>query len=121
MRRVNRATDVSEIEPEMMSRIEQREGRPEIMIFRGFLLIALTLCPGYLFAQSRAAMTISELVTYTGKDREQMLYTGAKAEGKVTWYTSLAGDSYKAMIKAFEGKYSGVKVEAYRTNGVAQK
>ena len=62
-------------------------------------------------------MTISELVTYNGKDREAVLYAGAKTEGKVTWYTSLAGDSYKGMIKAFETKYAGVKIEAYRTNG----
>ena len=62
-------------------------------------------------------MTISELVTYNAKDREAVLYAGAKTEGKVTWYTSLAGDSYKGMIKAFEGKYAGVKIEAYRTNG----
>jgi iron(III) transport system substrate-binding protein len=62
-------------------------------------------------------MTISELVTYNGKDREQVLYTGAKTEGKVTWYTSLAGGSYKAMVKAFESKYPGVAVEAYRVSG----
>ena len=42
-----------------------------------------------------------------GKDREQVLYAGAKSEGKVTWYTSLAGDSYKGMVKAFETKYAG--------------
>jgi iron(III) transport system substrate-binding protein len=62
-------------------------------------------------------MTISELVTYNGADREQVLYAGAKTEGKVTWYTSLAGDSYKGMVKAFEAKYPGVKVEAYRVSG----
>jgi iron(III) transport system substrate-binding protein len=68
-------------------------------------------------AQTAKQMTISELATYAGKDREQLLYAGAKSEGKVTWYTSLAGDSYKAMVKAFEGKYPGVKVEAYRVSG----
>ena len=68
-------------------------------------------------AQTRRAMTIAELVTYSGKDREQLLYAGAKNEGKVTWYTSLAGDSYKGMAKAFETKYPGVKVEAYRVSG----
>ena len=83
-----------------------------------FVLFVLSvLFPAQLFAQARKPMTISELVTYTGKDREQVLYVGAKSEGKVTWYTSLAGDSYKGMIKAFEAKYAGVKVEAYRTNG----
>ena len=81
------------------------------------LVVLSALFPSQLIAQARKSMTISELVTYTGKDREQVLYTGAKNEGKVTWYTSLAGDSYKGMIKAFETKYAGVKVEAYRTNG----
>ena len=32
-------------------------------------------------AQAQKPMTISELVTYAGKDREQVLYAGAKAEG----------------------------------------
>ncbi len=68
-------------------------------------------------AQPRKPLTISELVTYGGADREQMLFAGAKTEGKVTWYTSLAGDSYKAMVKAFEAKYPGVKVEVYRASG----
>lgn len=85
------------------------------------LLILFILCSlipsAPAFAQGRKPLTVSELVTYNGKDREQMLYAGAKAEGKVTWYTSLAGASYKAMIKAFESKYPGVQVEAYRTNG----
>lgn len=80
------------------------------------LLVLSLLLPTQLFAQ-RKSMTISELVTYTGKDREAVLYAGAKTEGKATWYTSLAGDSYKGMIKAFESKYAGVKIEAYRANG----
>jgi hypothetical protein len=33
-------------------------------------------------------------VRYAGNDREQVLFAWAKAEGKVTWYTSLAGASY---------------------------
>jgi len=68
-------------------------------------------------AQGRKPTTIAELVTYSAKDREQVLYNGAKTEGKVTWYTSLAGESYKGMVKAFETKYAGVKVEAYRVSG----
>jgi iron(III) transport system substrate-binding protein len=80
-----------------------------------FLLSFLT--SDQCFAQAPKQMTISELATYTGKDREQVLYAGAKSEGKVTWYTSLAGESYKGMVKAFEGKYPGVKIEAYRVSG----
>jgi iron(III) transport system substrate-binding protein len=68
-------------------------------------------------AQTGKPATISELVTYAKPDREQGLYAGAKVEGKVVWYTSLAGDSYKGMVKAFESKYPGVKVEAYRASG----
>ena len=52
-----------------------------------------------------------------GADREQMLYAGAKAEGKLMWYTSLAGGSYKTLIGAFEAKYPGVRVVVYRAGG----
>ena len=81
------------------------------------LSVGSVLSPTQLLAQARKPMTISELVTYNAKDREQVLYAGAKSEGKVTWYTSLAGESYKGMAKAFEGKYPGVKLEAYRVSG----
>ena len=81
------------------------------------LFLAALLGPSTLGAQARKPMTIAELVTYNGKDREQLLYAGAKTEGKVTWYTSLAGNSYKAMAKAFESKYPGVSIEAYRVSG----
>lgn len=86
-------------------------------LFLFVLFILSVLFPAQLLAQQRKPMTISELVTYNGKDREQVLFAGAKGEGKVTWYTSLAGDSYKAIVKAFETKYPGVKLEAFRNNG----
>ena len=56
----------------------------------------------------------AELAAYNGHDREQRLVEGAKAEGKVVWYTSLAGSSYKEIAKGFETKYPGIKVETYR-------
>lgn len=77
----------------------------------------LLLAPSEGWVQSRKPMTIAYLVTYNGADWEQILYAGAKTEGKVVWYTSLAGDSYKGMTKAFEAKYPGVRVEAYRVSG----
>src|SRR5688572_26146038 len=83
----------------------------------GFIVLAFLLFTAQSFSQARKPMTISELVTYNGKDREQVLYAGAKNEGKITWYTSLAGDSYKGMVKSFESKYPGVKIEAYRVSG----
>jgi len=83
----------------------------------GFIVLAFLLFTAQSFGQARKPTTISELVTYTGKDREQVLYAGAKNEGKITWYTSLAGESYKGMVKSFETKYPGVKIEAYRVSG----
>jgi ABC-type glycerol-3-phosphate transport system substrate-binding protein len=87
------------------------------MTICSLILSFILITPLFAAEQAQKQMTIAELVTYKGKDREQVLYAGAKAEGKVTWYTSLAGDSYKGMIKAFETKYAGVKVESYRANG----
>jgi iron(III) transport system substrate-binding protein len=59
-------------------------------------------------------MPIDQLAAYNKPDREKVLHAGARAEGKVTWYTSLAGNSYKDLASAFEAKYPGVKVESYR-------
>ena len=69
------------------------------------------------WAQPRKPATVAELSVYNGSDREQLLYAGAKSEATVTWYTSLAGDSYKALARAFETKYPGLRLEAYRAGG----
>ena len=66
------------------------------------------------WAQSKRPISLAELASYSGADREQRLLAGAKAEGKVVWYTSLAGSSYKELAKGFETKYPGVKIEPYR-------
>ena len=64
-------------------------------------------------AQTGKPVTIAELANYSGADREQMLAAGAKKEGKVVWYTALAGGSYKDLAQTFQAKY-GVQVETYR-------
>jgi iron(III) transport system substrate-binding protein len=65
-------------------------------------------------AQSAKPIPIEQLAAYNKPDREKVLYAGAKTEGKITWYTSLAGNSYKDLAAAFEARYPGVKVESYR-------
>lgn len=65
-------------------------------------------------AQGGKPTKLEDLASYNKADRERVLYAGAKTEGKVTWYTSLAGGSYKDLAAAFEAKYPGVKVESYR-------
>ena len=82
-----------------------------------FIILALLLSPSAAWTQARKSATIAELASYRGADREAVLYAGAKAEGKIIWYTSLAGDSYKEIVKAFETKYPGVKVESFRAAG----
>src|SRR5262247_1909053 len=87
------------------------------MKYKNFIILTLLLLASGASAQARKPGSIGELASYRGADREQLLYAGAKTEGKVVWYTSLAGDSYKGMTKAFEAKYPGVRVEAYRVSG----
>ncbi len=87
------------------------------MTILSIILLALSLLPASVSAQTRKPSTIAELATYRGADREQLLYAGAKSEGRMVWYTSLAGDSYKEIVKAFETKYAGVKVDSYRAQG----
>jgi len=65
------------------------------------------------WAQTKKTISLAELAASTAADREQRLVAGAKAEGKVVWYTSLAGSSYKDLAKGFETKY-GIKIEPYR-------
>jgi len=83
----------------------------------GLIVLVLSLLPSPAWAQTKKPASIAELAPYLGADREQVLYAGAKAEGKVVWYTSLAGGSYKALADSFEKKYLGVKVEAFRASG----
>jgi iron(III) transport system substrate-binding protein len=87
------------------------------MKYRNFIILTLLLLSSEAWAQARKPASIAVLASYRGADREQVLYAGAKTEGKIVWYTSLAGDSYKEMVKAFEAKYPGVKVESFRAGG----
>ena len=80
-------------------------------VFFSAVLIALSLA---FSGWAQTKMSLAQLAAYNKPDREKVLYSGAKAEGKIMWYTSLAGGSYKELANAFEARYPGVKVEAYR-------
>jgi len=54
-------------------------------------LLLLVLMISSSWGQSRKPRTLDELAAYTGPDRHQILLEGAKAEGKIVWYTSLSG------------------------------
>ena len=48
--------------------------------------------------------------------REQKLYDAAKAEGTLKWYTTLSRTIGPGVVKAFEAKYPGIKVDMYRAS-----
>ena len=77
------------------------------------LLLVAIAYPFELHGQTVRPSTLEELAVYNGPDRVQLLVNGAKKEGKVVWYTAMAGGSYKDLARAFEAKY-GIAVEAYR-------
>jgi iron(III) transport system substrate-binding protein len=87
------------------------------MRIAAFIILTILLLPSKAYLQVRKPSTIAGLAAYSSGDREQLLYAGAKSEGKVIWYTSLAGDSYKAMARGFESRYPGIRLEAYRAGG----
>ena len=80
-------------------------------------LVFISLCATS--AWSQTTRTAAELGAYTGADREKILFDGAKREGKVVWYTTLATDQNKQIAAAFEKKYSGVSVDTFRTGSSA--
>ncbi len=88
-------------------------GRKTVKHSAAVILFIISLSPVGLWAQPAKPATLAELAVYNGPDREQLLAAGAKKEGKIVWYTALAGGSYKDLARAFEAKY-GVPVEAYR-------
>jgi hypothetical protein len=53
------------------------------------LVLLFLLFPSEAWLQTRKPASTADLVNYLGADREQVLYAGAKAEGKLFWYTSL--------------------------------
>lgn len=59
--------------------------------------------------------TVAELAAYQGADRQQILEAGAKKEGRLTWYTSLAGAAIDRLAEAFKKKYPFItQVDVFR-------
>src|SRR5687767_13145633 len=80
-------------------------------------LLILFVCANA-WSQIGKPPSLSELAAYTGSDRDQLLAEGAKREGKLVWYTTLAAEQNKQIASAFESRY-GVRVETYRTGSSA--
>src|SRR4029434_6843114 len=86
--------------------------RSNMQILSLTFLIVLTMgWPAW--SQGTTPQTLDELVAYTGPDRGKIILEGAKAEGKVVWYTSLSGN-YREIVDAFKKKYPEIQIEVYR-------
>jgi iron(III) transport system substrate-binding protein len=77
------------------------------------VLLAIIFALGTCSSAVAQGKSLAELAAYRGPDREEMLKTGAKKEGKFMWYTTLT--AHKEIAAVFEAKYPGVRVETYRT------
>jgi iron(III) transport system substrate-binding protein len=53
---------------------------------------------------------------YRGSDRQKLLAEGARKEGKLVFYTTLAGDVRDQLAPAFEREYPFIKVQIYRAD-----
>jgi len=82
-------------------------------------LLAAMLMGGSASSQTAKPVPPADLAAYSGADRERLLHEGAKREGKLVWYTTLAAEQNKQIASAFEKKYNGVNVEIYRTGSSA--
>ena len=91
-----------------------RSARPLGAVAAALLVgLAGTACsssttPGGGSAKAPAILTVS------GSDRQQQLEDAARKEGALNWYTSLAGDSYQDIAKAFGAKYPYIKLNVFR-------
>lgn len=96
--------------------MKQKRLKAKILI-NAALFVLLVSTPAR--SQVGKPLSVAELASYSGADRARVLIEGAKQEGKVSWYTTLAANQNKQIAKAFETKYPGVRVETFRTGSGA--
>jgi iron(III) transport system substrate-binding protein len=89
-------------------------------MFRFIIPLVLAACASAAWGQTPARN--SAIYTYDGADRTERLAAGARKEGALVVYTSLATSESVPLTQAFEKKY-GVKVELWRSlsDQVAQR
>lgn len=67
---------------------------------------------------TRKKLSVRELAQLGGEERKEMLISGAKEEGKVTFYTSTAPEDIQSLLLAFDMRYPFIKAEMVRDKGV---
>jgi len=74
-----------------------------------FCLLAALVVPAF------AQMSVAEVASLRGPEREQRLVDGAQREGRLVLYTSFSTGDLGAFVGPFEKKY-GIKVTAWRSS-----
>jgi iron(III) transport system substrate-binding protein len=83
-----------------------------LKICRGLLLVCVAVLAGMAGAQTNVPASVA-VPLYQGADRTQRLIEGAKKEGVLTFYSSMAAKDSARIVAGFEKKY-GIKVIAWR-------
>jgi iron(III) transport system substrate-binding protein len=86
----------------------------------GILLLAGLMQWSGAFAQETAGQVLGKLSKLPPEKRQQVLAEKAKAEGEVTFYSSLQSSQLEPYAKAFSKRFPFVKVNTYRMSGGAQ-
>lgn len=68
-------------------------------------------------AAGASALTIEQIAEYKGADRQSVLEEGAKKEGEILWIGTLSEQTSGLIVKAFNGRYPGIKVGRIRSDG----
>src|SRR5690349_17498298 len=62
-------------------------------------------------ASSGGPTSVADIAAYKGADRQQMLEDGARKEGHLTWYTSMAGQIVDDLPAGFKAKYPFIQMD----------
>jgi hypothetical protein len=72
------------------------------MLIGAMIVAFLVTAPAW--SQTSKPSSPADLASYAGSDRERLLVEGAKREGKVVWYTTLAADQNKQIANAHKSR-----------------
>jgi iron(III) transport system substrate-binding protein len=87
---------------------------------KNFVLFCLSLGlfqSGAAFSQDTAGQLLARINKLTPEKRRDLLAEKAKAEGEVTFYSSMSVSQIETLSKAFNNRYPFIKVNTYRSSG----
>jgi iron(III) transport system substrate-binding protein len=76
--------------------------------------ISISLVLVVLGTQWTQAASVADIAVYKNKDRQSKIEEGAKKEGEIVWYTSLAVEDSSQVLQLFEKRYPFIKIKLTR-------